>query len=396
MKKRALRKAIILNHMFTGDFLNKNIGHEVINLFADDNGDNYIYLCKDGAFNRTDIDLKNSLVVQVQRPARSNNTLEVVSVAVGLSLFNNNFGKDNPEPTYGRVTISKIFANNIQKQNRYLTFKAKRIYIPKKPILIYYGKEGAKNIEIHLEGYNPSQTLREYILEGCKDYDSLCKIMSILDDKDKWEIRDASKSKVGKKGCTLLATDIYGIQTRELSYSNALGYYIEEYHELFRDFFKKHSLDNQLEGKPVVYREWNNIDLIVNWGECVFVIENKICSDINGIQANGKTQLEKYQDIMKKAVVDEKSAFYGKHSIFIFLTPNHNDILLLNEEWKKIKYSELWEYLNDRIKQNLCDDDYLFNDFVNVLGDQASKNLNACIMERKFKNAIQKVKNTEK
>ena len=115
MKKRALRKAIILNHMFTGDFLNKNIGHEVINLFADDNGDNYIYLCKDGAFNRTDIDLKNSLVVQVQRPARFNNTLEVVSVAEGLSLFNNNFTEENPEPTYGTVPISKIFANNIQK-----------------------------------------------------------------------------------------------------------------------------------------------------------------------------------------------------------------------------------------------------------------------------------------
>ena len=29
---------------------------------------------------------------------------------------------------------------------------------------------------------------------------------------------------------------------------------------------------------------------------------------------------EKYQDIMKKAVDDKDSAFYGKHSIFIFLT----------------------------------------------------------------------------
>ena len=74
------------------------------------------------------------------------------------------------------------------------------------------------------------------------------------------------------------------------------------------------------------------------------------------------------------------------------MTPDHNDIFLLNKEWEKIRYSELWEYLNDRIKQNLCGKDYLFKDFVNVLGDQASKNLNACIMERKFKNAIQKAK----
>ena len=392
MKSRVQKKAIILNHMFTGDFLNKNIGHEVINLFADDKQKNFIYLCKDGVYNRTDIDLKNSFVVQVQRPAKSINTLEIISVADGLSLVDNKFSEDNPEPTYGGVPVSKIFANNVQKQDRYLTFRVKRIYIPKEPILIYHGKEDAKSIDVHLEDCNPSQTLREYILEGCKDYDELRRIMPVTD-KDKWEIRDASKSKVGKKSCTLLATDIYGIQTRELSYSNALGYYIEQYPELFRDIFKELSSGNELEGRPIVYREWKNIDLIANWDEYVFVIENKICSDINGVQANGKTQLEKYQEIMEAAVKDEDCAFNGKTPVYIFLTPDHNDISLLNKEWKKITYSNLWKILNDKTKLHPYKEDYLFNDFVKALGDQASKNLNASIMERKFRNAIQSVKN---
>ena len=67
MKKK---KAIILNHMFTGDFLNDNIGHEVINLFVDDKEKHYVYLCKDGKFSREDVDIENSYVVQVFRPEK--------------------------------------------------------------------------------------------------------------------------------------------------------------------------------------------------------------------------------------------------------------------------------------------------------------------------------------
>ena len=40
-------KEILLNIMYNGDYLmseNKNIGHEIINLFQDDNGNNYIYV----------------------------------------------------------------------------------------------------------------------------------------------------------------------------------------------------------------------------------------------------------------------------------------------------------------------------------------------------------------
>ena len=61
--------------MFTGDYLDKNIGHEIINLFADDFDRNFIYLCKDGKFNRNDIDIENSVVIQVYRPQNSKNLL---------------------------------------------------------------------------------------------------------------------------------------------------------------------------------------------------------------------------------------------------------------------------------------------------------------------------------
>ena len=41
-----MTKEILLNRMYAGNYLNDdyNIGHEVINLFKDDNGRNYIYV----------------------------------------------------------------------------------------------------------------------------------------------------------------------------------------------------------------------------------------------------------------------------------------------------------------------------------------------------------------
>ena len=43
-----MSKVIILSRMYAGDYLKENIGHEVINLFKSDNGNNYIYVNKDG------------------------------------------------------------------------------------------------------------------------------------------------------------------------------------------------------------------------------------------------------------------------------------------------------------------------------------------------------------
>ena len=48
-------ETIILNRMYVGSYLDEseNIGHEVINLFKDDNGSNYIYLNESGAIAKT-------------------------------------------------------------------------------------------------------------------------------------------------------------------------------------------------------------------------------------------------------------------------------------------------------------------------------------------------------
>ena len=43
-----MNEAIILTRMYAGEYLKNNIGHEIINLFRDDKGKNYIYINEDG------------------------------------------------------------------------------------------------------------------------------------------------------------------------------------------------------------------------------------------------------------------------------------------------------------------------------------------------------------
>ena len=39
-----MENVIILTRMYVGSYLQNHIGHEIINLFRDDNGNNYIYI----------------------------------------------------------------------------------------------------------------------------------------------------------------------------------------------------------------------------------------------------------------------------------------------------------------------------------------------------------------
>ena len=46
-----MENVIILTRMYVGSYLQNHIGHEIINLFRDDNGDNYIYVNQSGDIN---------------------------------------------------------------------------------------------------------------------------------------------------------------------------------------------------------------------------------------------------------------------------------------------------------------------------------------------------------
>ena len=44
------KDVIVINRMYVGDYLNSNLGHEVINMFTADDGKHYLYLNAYGSF----------------------------------------------------------------------------------------------------------------------------------------------------------------------------------------------------------------------------------------------------------------------------------------------------------------------------------------------------------
>lgn len=143
-----------------------------------------------------------------------------------------------------------------------------------------------------------------------------------------------------------------------------------------------------------IYREWNHIDLLIDIRDYLFVIENKIFSDINGKKRDNKnskdiiTQLNTYWEFIenKNEKGENKNPFTDKkYKIYILLTPNHNKINVSDENWKIIYYKDIINLYTTEDKD--------FNDFMSMVELHSVEDYNYGIMKRKFEYAIMKIKN---
>ena len=380
-----VKNVIILNHMFTGKYLNKNIGHEIINLFSDDNDEQYIYLCKDGKFTPDDRFVEH--VIQVRRPDKTKGTLEIINIASEL----NEYEEDNEPPTYGKKSIYEIFKQNQAQQEKCITFKANLMRKPKKHLYIWEGKnpENSTMEGVNLKDFNPSQQMREYIYEELDEngktvigsnYSKLkCLIEGRLTQKHKLPRVDLD--------CDISSSpvEIYGVEGRELSYSDAFKYFIENYPDLFKRFYNCFHPNEKIENIKV-YREWNNIDLIIECDNRLCVVENKIFSDLNGVDGN---QLKDYEDKIKTAIRDQKSPFLDKTpKSYILLTPNHNNIKINDGVWEIRKYNEIYDFLK---KQEDYKDNLEIQDFIKSLEPHTHEDYNFSVMQKRFVRAIKQL-----
>jgi hypothetical protein len=74
---------ILLNKVFAGKYLDKNIGHEAVCLFKADNGEHYIYVTPYGEVSKTN-ELKENDYILLVRSGIQKNFLEVIGYATGL------------------------------------------------------------------------------------------------------------------------------------------------------------------------------------------------------------------------------------------------------------------------------------------------------------------------
>ena len=395
--------------MFTGGYLGDNIGHEIINLFKADDGNNYIYLCKDGKYTRKDLP---KYVIQVRH--HCTRTLEVISIAEIESKITK---QEIDNIKYGGVSIVDIFKENEEQgTDTYITFKATNVIKPTPDQPVYIAYEGNRvkvnistpfikptiilNEKVVVNGkekynFDVCEALRNYIYYNENQDSDYFKLNSLIknafSNNIDWQPVSEQLGLTVKDSSKIYATpgDIYGISNLELPYSNAFKFFIEKYPQLLSGIFGKIcSYFDMHRNYQItrIEREWRTIDILIEVdNELVIVIENKIFSDLNGKKENEITQLDKYERIITK---EDKYNAYNK--IFILLLPDHNNINIDNyTNWHKLFYSNVSSYLT-KFANNTSDEQ--LKDFAEMVARHSVKDYNYGVMKHRFERALIKAK----
>ena len=408
----------IINKMYAGSYLAENdfqnIGHEVVNLFSDDNGDNYIYINPTGTI-PSKYDDKIEYVILTKQYSKG--CQEVLGIAkVGEQLIKKSENKEGiPKQAkkyknqikYRKQTLAKIFKDNIYNggedsysENPVITFKSKEFYLPSRRILIAekvspIQEDGVTICE--LDDYKfGHQSLRFYFSNKDKKtknaFKSLEKLIdnkSLFDDKKKLNmITKADIDRYGKEATSYL--EIMGKINSENIYSNLLHYLLKTDRELLAKFCKKIcGVDIQKNKAKVEREKHGRTDIWIEDDKNVIVIENKIDAGLSGPK-----QLKNYS---KKAHEEAKER--KKKVTLRLIAPNHYSKIKLDENnecdgFKMKRYSEIHEVLKDyqTIKIKGEDKEYVerinlyYSDFLRALSihGQSEKTADQESAERLF------------
>lgn len=454
------RNGIVFNRMYVGKYIFENLGHEIINMYAADNGNHYLYLNATGNFEKKHAGRINTMLLT---KSYKQNVVEVIGLATGLEDVpgaNQSLDKDFKKPKdnirkdqedyineeeikYGGAPILQIF-NNAEQQSIFITYKAEKFYKPKKRILIAFGveltdKELPDNAEplVRLIQLNWAKTsLKQYLYpeNANVDYET---IINLINNSDLWEEDNTkvdSNTDIPIREISLI--DICQIQNDENRFSYMLAYFMQQnrYRELWKNFFKNAkchspedfqrvcSLDITLEDNYSVTREKSilientdnkkqkinggRIDIFICDKGNIVVIENKIKSDINSISTdeNNSTQLRRYYDYVKKLIGNEDSC----KAHFLILTPNYNIPEIEEERDKSQKLLELqmrdiykiitYKELHDFLSENInvFKDDANFKFFYEAMKRHTYQNVNAYLYNEMEEKFIRRIKEINK
>lgn len=443
------KNVIVFNRMYVGKYIFENLGHEIINMYAADNGNHYLYLNATGNFEKSH---KDKIGTMLLTKSYKQNIVEVIGLATGLEDIpgaEESLGRNYKEEkehirqeqekyikkediSYGGASILDIF-NDAEQQSIFITYKAEKFYKPKKRIFIAFGidsdnKELPNDSEplIKLTQLNWAKTsLKQYLYPKDttnKDYRT---IVNLVNNNALWKEDNTkvdSNVNIAKREISLI--DICQIQNDENCFSNMLAYFMQQkqYRKLWTGFFKSlgitleenYSVTREksvkIENKKKSQKEYDGgrIDIFISDNnKNVIVIENKIKSDINDISTdeNNNTQLRRYYNYVNWLTSDESEENLNPPH-FLILTPNYN-IPEIEEEkdgnqkllvpqmkdiYKIITYNELYDFLSAKI--NEFNDDANFIAFYEAIKRHTNQNVNAYLyneMEEKFIRRIKEI-----
>ena len=431
------KDVILINKMCTGSFTISNIGHEIINYFKDDNGDNYIYILPYGGMSSIYDDRIDTIILT---SSLSNKRVEVQAIIEIDEDGQIHKGGDRgskevhdkqlevlKDVTYGGATLEQIFKYNKGNDKAiYVTFKAKNILKPKDNVKIYISNnlddnDTEQNI-IKVEKNLPSSSLKGYFIKNEKIKENNSSEGRVLHDFDRikefinknkenlFEIMDTPK--INKKKVNDFSLENINInylqliekEDEEQIYTNLLSYWFNCNNLIDIFINEKLTILDRFEVKKEKRVKHGRMDIFAISEKRAIIIENKILSGLNGVDKDEETtQLGKYVKDIEKEYEIEQNEIYGM--IFV---PDYN-FEFLNKEireleqqeilkyYKIIRYSELYEFFSKKeVRKILKDDLYYsgyYDDFLRCIRNHTFNNINEKNkneMERKFIYAIKK------
>ena len=379
--------------MYHGDYLNDNLGHEIINLFATDNNEHYIYA---PAYGVGHSDVQYAFFVYFY--PGTNGLAEILGYASDLTIFDES---KNPfdKIKYGNQSIDNIFHKD---QSILITYKAGIVKRAKKKLFIQFGVSNnakEKILPTEKEVTRIQKRVGQYLtsyIDKDEDYKLLINLMS---DRTLWEdtLPKVKLSEINIPNKTFM--EICHKDYDELAYSNAIAYFLRKYPEILKLWMSKHGIS--IDGNSVkIAREIKNIDLLIYDKNNVIVIENKILASLSNINKQAKTsQLNKYQEIIEKNIKglfdeDEKAKYLiseslkGARAYYYILIPNYYsekslDVFIKSSEYKILKYQELYEICQTFVNKQPCSSDLYFKEFTQMLRKHTNDNDDSLFVEMK-------------
>lgn len=381
-----MSKEILINKLFSGNYLNEgmNIGHEIINMFKDDEGNNNLFVTPSGSVDKHDLEY-----ILFVRHVSNRKTVEVIGLAKDLHPVSD---EEMNRIKYADVSLDQIFRNNSYHGGaddlaHNVTFRAKSFIIPSHRVFITIDKSFRINDEyiLFLESKRKviaPQSSRLYFSDT-EDSEAYTQLKDFIEKADCWK-DGTTTAKLSLDGNTPNQSptflEVIRKEDDEVIFSNLLGYFFDYSHQAFQRFAADTNLlaiSGMSDSFTVIREKMNRIDLWIESDEDIIVIENKIKSGINGITCDDYSQLEKYYDVaeaiaekqQKDKVVKKK-----KNTHYYIFAPNYAkfDILKFRSgcEYKIIEYSKIYDFFSN--ERATYSQDRSFPDFLQGLNRHTS------------------------
>lgn len=328
----------ILNKCFMGTkytLFGNNVSHEAINKFEADDGKRCFFLCDDGKINNSaDYIISNSgyknssytkqfLLENAQMVAFSEYEHGTKKEYAFIQKVNKLYvvdPKKEKEISYGGVKVKDIFWNNgfskkvalktsaIQgEKDKFpcVTFEGENINVPHiigdNATLFMYEDINPKHDSSEKYSYEQlsKSSMKQYVFEGTtlfKNIKNKLDSISWIDEKpfnigSSYVEEDSVLSIIGKEG-------------RETYLSSLIAYTLQHSQEILKGFLECGESDYK------VYREADNVDILVRGKQNIIVIENKIDAGINDGE---KKQWEQFisQEDKNDTIIEEINKQYA-------------------------------------------------------------------------------------